>query len=55
MTIRHICSCGAELEVRCSTYINAGGGADDQGRVFVGEKVADKWLALHEECRVHGG
>lgn len=50
--IKLSCSCGASIEIvdHVGTYLQTGGGCDDNGRCFVIDKQADDWLDRHQKC-----
>jgi hypothetical protein len=50
MEIKLKCLCGSEAVFDGSTYINPGGATDIEGRAFVIQVHADRWLERHKKC-----
>lgn len=57
MIIEHKCCCGAEMKLTDDrgSFINNGGKADEQGRVYKIQVMVDDWLGQHSYCRVNVG
>ncbi len=52
MNINIECPCGAKFTSGDDRghYINGGGAADDKGRIYQVEVVADRWMEQHKSC-----